>query len=195
VSIKLRTLFVSTVAAALLAPAATASAAIVEKGNVRPTARPAQQCADADLQPTAANLPRIRAAIHCLHNQLRANRDLPTLKDNGRLRRAAVGHSRSMVASRFFAHTTPAGVTMTDRILRAGYVNRNQAWSIGENLAWGTGDLATPRGAIAAWLDSPSHRANMLKRSYRELGVGVVLGNPSSGNGGATYTVDFGVRR
>jgi uncharacterized protein YkwD len=190
VSAKLRTLLVSTVAAALLAPAATASAA-----EQRPTARPAQQCADADLQPTANNLPRIRAAIQCLHNQLRANRDLPTLKDNGRLRRAALGHSRSMVANRFFAHTTPAGVTMTDRILRAGYVNRNQAWTIGENLAWGTGNLATPRGAISAWLDSPSHRANMLKRSYRELGVGVVLGNPTNGNGGATYTVDFGVRR
>ena len=113
----------------------------------------------------------------------------------GRLRRAALGHSRAMVSNGFFEHTTPAGVSMTDRILRSGYVSRDQAWSLGENLAWGTGEYATPRGAIDAWLDSPGHRANLLKRSYRELGVGVVLGNPSTGSEGATYTVDFGVRR
>jgi uncharacterized protein YkwD len=194
VSVKLRTLITATVAAALLAPAATASAA-VEKGKLRPTARPAQQCADADLQPAADNLGRVRAAILCLHNQVRARKGLPALKENARLRRAALGHSRTMVANDFFEHTTPAGVTMTDRILRSGYVSRNQAWSLGENLSWGTGEYATPRGAIDAWLDSPGHRANLLKRSYRELGVGVVLGNPSTGGEGATYTVDFGVRR
>ena len=193
-SVKLRTLITATVAAALLAPAATASAA-VEKGKLRPTARLAQQCADADLEPAADNLPRVRAAILCLHNKVRAEKGLPTLKENGRLRRAALGHSRAMVSNGFFEHTTPAGVSMTDRILRSGYVSRDQAWSLGENLAWGTGQLATPRGAIEAWLDSPGHRANLLKRSYRELGVGVVLGNPSTGNDGATYTVDFGVRR
>ena len=190
-SAKLRTLIATAVAAALLAPAATASAADGEL----PTARPAQQCADADLQPAADNLPRVRAALLCLHNELRARRGLPTLKENARLRRAAAGHSRTMVSDRFFEHTTPAGVTMTDRILRSRYVDRGEAWTLGENLAWGTGELATPRGAIAAWLDSPGHRSNMLKRSYRELGVGVVLGNPSTGNDGATYTVDFGVRR
>jgi uncharacterized protein YkwD len=195
VSAKLRTLIVSTVAAALLAPVATVSAAVVEKGTVRPTARPAQQCADADLQPTADNLTRVRAAILCLHNEERAGRGLPALKENARLRRAALGHSREMVSNGFFEHTTPTGVTMTERILRSGYVARDQAWALGENLAWGTGHLATPRGAIAAWLDSPGHRANLLRRSYRELGVGIVLGNPTTGAEGATYTVDFGVRR
>jgi uncharacterized protein YkwD len=44
-------------------------------------------------------------------------------------------------------------------------------------------------------MDSPGHRANILKRGYRDLGVGVVLGVPVSGAAGATYTVDFGVRR
>jgi uncharacterized protein YkwD len=189
---KLRTLIVATLAAALLAPAATVSAADGERG---PTARPAQQCADADLRPAADNLHRVRAAILCLHNEVRASKDLPALKESARLRRAAAGHSRAMVSDGFFEHTTPAGVTMIDRILRARYVDRDESWTLGENLAWGTGELATPRGAIAAWLESPGHRANLLKRSFRELGVGVVLGNPSSGDAGATYTVDFGARR
>ena len=66
---------------------------------------------------------------------------------------------------------------------------------LGENLAWGTGSFSTPRSAMATWMSSPAHRANVLKRAYREIGVGVVLGVPGAGAAGATYTVDFGVRR
>ncbi|MGH2949583.1 MAG: CAP domain-containing protein, partial [Solirubrobacteraceae bacterium] len=158
-------------------------------------ARAAQECADADLEPTPDNLARVRSAILCLHNQVRARDGLPAMRENARLRRAALGHSRAMVADGFFEHTTPRGVTMVDRIMRARYVRRDQGWALGENLAWGTGSLATARGAVQAWMDSPGHRANILKRSYRELGVGVVVGVPVSDAAGATYTVDFGVRR
>ena len=154
-----------------------------------------QDCADADLEPAPGNLDRIRDAILCLHNQVRAEHGLPLLRENRRLRRAALGHSRQMVAEGFFEHTTPDGVSMVDRILRSRYVRRNQGWAFGENLAWGTGAFGTPRGAVEAWMDSPGHRANVLKRSYRELGVGVVLGVPVAETAGATYTVDFGVRR
>jgi uncharacterized protein YkwD len=42
---------------------------------------------------------------------------------------------------------------------------------------------------------SPGHRANILDSAYRDIGVGVVLGVPVSGAAGATYTVEFGVRR
>jgi uncharacterized protein YkwD len=100
-----------------------------------------------------------------------------------------------MVVKKFFEHTTPSGVTMVDRILKARYVREDQGWMLGENLAWGTGSYATPRGAIQAWMGSPGHRANILKRNYREMGVGLVLGVPVSDAAGATYTVDFGVRR
>jgi uncharacterized protein YkwD len=152
-------------------------------------------CPDADLEAAPGNLNRIRDAIVCLHNEIRAERRLPLLREHARLRKAAAGHSRKMVSDRFFEHTTPDGVTMVDRILRARYVRRDQGWALGENLAWGTGALGTPRGAVDAWMDSPGHRANILKRTYRELGVGVVLGVPVSNAAGATYTVDFGVRR
>ena len=181
---KSRIIVLALVAAALLAPATPVASA------AKPMA-----CADADLQPDAGNLPRIRAAILCLHNQIRARRDLPLLKENRRLRRAAARHSRQMVAEGFFEHTTPAGQTMVDRILRSRYVREDEGWVLGENLAWGTGSLGTPRGAVEAWMDSPGHRANILKRSYRELGVGVVTGVPVSDAAGGTYTVDFGVRR
>jgi uncharacterized protein YkwD len=187
---KLRTALIALLTALLLVPAAT-----VAEGKRKAPAQAAQECADADLEATSDNLGRIRTAILCLHNRIRAEHDLPALREHKRLRKAALGHSRDMVKDRFFEHTTPKGVTMVDRILRARYVREDDGWALGENLAWGTGSLGTPRGAVDAWMDSPGHRANILKRAYRELGVGVVLGVPVSDAAGATYTVDFGVRR
>jgi uncharacterized protein YkwD len=181
---KIRTTLVTLLTALLLAPAT----GIAE-------AKAAQECANADLEATKDNLPEIRAAILCLHNQIRAENDLPALRENKRLRKAALGHSRDMVKARFFEHTTPEGVTMVDRILEARYVREDEGWVLGENLAWGTGSLGTPRGAVDAWMASPTHRANVLKKAYRELGVDISVGAPVSDAAGATYTVDFGVRR
>ena len=45
-----------------------------------------------------------------------------------------------------------------------------------------------------SWMASPGHKANILKRAYREVGIGIRLGVPSDGTVGATYTADFGVK-
>jgi uncharacterized protein YkwD len=48
---------------------------------------------------------------------------------------------------------------------------------------------------MGAWLQSPGHRSNILDRSYRVVGVGVVVGAPvPKGSSGATFTTDFGGR-
>ena len=192
-TLKLKTALVALLTLLLIAPATTAAEGKKKKAPA-PTAA-AVECVDADLEVSGENLGRIRAAILCLHNQIRAEHDLPALRENKKLRKAALGHSKDMVKDGFFEHTTPEGVTMVDRILRAKYVREDEGWALGENLAWGTGSLGTPRGAVDSWMDSPGHRANILKRTYRELGVGVVVGVPVSDAAGATYTVDFGVRR
>jgi uncharacterized protein YkwD len=154
----------------------------------------AQACANTDVLPTADNLPLIRAAVLCLHNQTRAEQGLPLLKENAKLDKAALGHSGDMVAEGYFDHTTPGGFTFVDRILSARYVKRSDGWTLGENLAWGTGDLSTPDGVMTSWMNSPGHKANILKRAYREVGIGIHLGVPSDDTVGATYTLDFGVR-
>jgi len=194
VSRMIRISIVSVLTAALFAPA-TSIAEGKTKSYEKVVARAAAECPDADLDPDATNLGRIRTAILCLHNQIRAERGLPTLRTNKRLRKAAVGHSRDMVTNDYFEHTTPSGVTMVDRILRAHYVRADRGWSLGENLGWGTGSYATPRGAVDAWMNSEGHRENILRRAYREVGIGVVIGVPSTDGIGATYTLDFGVRR
>jgi len=208
-SLRRRTAVLTLLSAALLIPAATSHAGpakgvwLAQKSQVRAhialgtaPARAAQQdCENADIAPTKANEKAVREAILCLHNELRAERGLPSLRTNARLRQAALGHSEDMVSRRFFEHTTPGGVTMVDRIMASRYASRDVGWSLGENLAWGTGRLATPRSIMRAWMDSPGHRANIVKRSYREMGIGVVMGVPTNGAAGATYTADFGVIR
>ena len=174
------------------APAPKASIALGDKRP--PRARASQQCANANLMPTAEDLDLIRAALLCLHNQVRASKGLPALRDNPKLRKAALSHSAEMVDEGYFDHTAPKGDTFVDRILSAGYTKRNDAWSLGENLAWGTGDLSTPAGVMNAWMSSPGHKANILKRNYKEVGIGVRLGVPSDAGVGATFTADFGVK-
>ena len=45
-------------------------------------------------------------------------------------------------------------------------------------------------------MESAGHRENILRPSFREIGIGIELGVPAGGGGsGATYTADFGARR
>jgi uncharacterized protein YkwD len=163
-----------------------------------PAAAQAQGCANTNVKPTRGNLEVVRGAILCLHNAERARHGLPALRESARLRRAAVRHSTHMVDAHFFDHTTPGGATMLDRIRHTGYTSGARAWSIGENIAWGSGRLATAAQIERAWMNSAGHRTNILQRSFREIGIGIQPGVPvhlAASQSGATYTTDFGFRR
>jgi uncharacterized protein YkwD len=165
---------------------------------IAPAAAQARGCANVNLTPTRANVQVVRAAVLCLNNRERARHAMPALKENPRLRRAAARHAANMVGARFFGHTAPGGVTMLDRVRRAGYASGARAWSAGENIAWAAGRLATALQIHRIWMRSPGHRANILQRSFREIGIGVEVGVParlSASQSGATYTTDFGYRR
>jgi uncharacterized protein YkwD len=98
-----------------------------------------------------------------------------------------------MTRKRFFSHTSLDGTDFVTRIRQSGYLSGARSWSVGENIAWGSGGRSTPRSIGSAWMDSPPHRANILSSSYRAIGIGIALGTPSGGSG-ATYTTDFGRR-
>jgi uncharacterized protein YkwD len=134
----------------------------------------------------------VRATL-CLLNAERARRHLRPLRLNSELSAAARGHSRAMVDKGFFSHTSPDGTTFVDRIRRSGYLDGARAWNIGENIAYGSGRLSTPRAIAGAWMRSPGHRANILSSSYRSIGIGIASGTPG-GDAGGTYTTDFGRR-
>jgi len=150
-------------------------------------------CPNENLMPAADNLPQVREALLCLHNEERAGRGLPILQANTKLRRAASGHSEDMVENGYFSHER-GDESFVDRILATGYARRHDSWSLGENLAWGTGDLATPKHLMQAWMNSSGHRRTIVNRSYREIGFGVRLGVPKDPATGATVTADFGAK-
>ena len=143
----------------------------------------ATACANADLQPDTTNLPTISDATFCLLNAERASRGLTALKPDRQLQRAALAHGGDMVDHQYFAHEGRDGSQPAERIRATGYLSGGGAWRIGENLAWGTGDLASPRAIMAAWMNSPGHRANILQPQYRQIGFGVIAGNPNAKDG------------
>lgn len=153
-------------------------------------------CAGADLQPASGNVVQVGQATLCLLNLERAANSLPPLQEQGQLTQASTAYSQRMVAQQFFDHVSPDGGTLVDRLTAVGYLGDSvDTWAAGENIAWGTGDLATARSIVQAWMNSPPHRENILDTSFREIGLGVAVGVPQPNAGdGATYTTDFGVR-
>jgi uncharacterized protein YkwD len=150
-------------------------------------------CADADVMPDASTMPTVISATLCLLNGERADAGLPPLAQNDRLAQAAVEHSQDLVTNQYFDHQAPDGRDVVDRVRATGYIPEDRRWTVGENLAWGTGTLATPRNIVAAWMNSQGHRENILRPEFREIGFGVITGNPRSTDGqGATYTTNFG---
>ncbi len=96
----------------------------------------------------------------------------PPLAWNATLAQAALGHSQDMAARRYFNHKEPGGSTPPDRATRAGYRWR----SVGENIASGQQTVAE---AVAGWLDSPGHCANIMNPAFTEMGAAYAV-NPAS---------------
>ena len=152
-------------------------------------------CANSGLVPDAANLVLVDAATLCLVNQQRAAARLSLLSDDATLDRAAQAHSQDMIAHDYFDHVSPTGSTPLSRLLAVHYLTLTAGYWIGENIAWGTLTLATPASIVGAWMQSPDHRANILRPEFRQSGIGIVAAAPGSmsqGESGATYTQDFG---
>jgi uncharacterized protein YkwD len=149
------------------------------------------------MMPAARDLTLIRAAVLCLVNRERAAHHERPLRTSRRLARAAQRHSTSMAVYDYFEHTGPSGITPLARLRAVGYISRSRAgYEVGENIAWGTLSLATPRAIVKEWMGSAPHRANILDPRFRETGVGVSPHPPASlahGQPGAIYTQDFGV--
>jgi uncharacterized protein YkwD len=137
-----------------------------------------------------------RRAVVCLLNAQRRAHGLRPLRANIRLRRAAEGHTRSMVRRRYFSHTQPGGVSLVSRLRRTRYLRAASSWAVGENIGFGRGNEAGPRGMVRSWMQSSPHRATILERRFSEVGLGISRGVPGHpGSRGATYTADFGTRR
>lgn len=92
------------------------------------------------------------------------------LAENEKLSLAAEAKAGDMIANDYFSHTSPAGVTPWKWIESENY-NYDFA---GENLAM---DFRSVEAMEKAWMESPTHRANILNDKYKEMGVAVKEGS------------------
>lgn len=104
-----------------------------------------------------------------LTNQARAESGLKPLTPNHKLTQAAYRKANDMLQHSYFAHTNPEGKPFYQWIEEEGY---NYLYA-GENLAI---DFSTNEGVTAAWLASPSHRANIVNEHYTEIGIVALRG-------------------
>ncbi|MEU1303175.1 CAP domain-containing protein [Streptomyces shenzhenensis] len=130
---------------------------------------------------TPEELARSRADVVELTNRERGRARLAPLAVDPLLTAAAQAHSADMVARDFYSHTSPEGSQPWDRAAAAGSRRR----TIGENIACGQRSAAE---VVEGWMNSPGHRANILKPDFTHIGVGFVGG----GRTGTYWTQLFG---
>ncbi len=104
-----------------------------------------------------------------LTNIERGKNDLTQLSYSPELEKAAFAKAQDMLAHQYFEHTSPSGQTPWDFIETAGY-NYQVA---GENLAI---DFDREKKAFDAWMDSETHRENILNPKFEAIGIGKVKG-------------------
>ncbi|MGW4107720.1 CAP domain-containing protein, partial [Streptomyces sp. NPDC004976] len=126
-------------------------------------------------------LDRTAGEVVDLTNRERARAGLPPLSRDARLTAAAQAHSADMVARDFYSHTAPDGSRPWDRAAAAGSARR----TVGENIACGQRSAAE---VVEGWMNSPGHRANILKADFTHIGVGFAGG----GRAGMYWTQLFG---
>lgn len=152
-----------------------------------------ESCDDARDRTTKDNLREAEIAIRCLTNAVREREGLDRLGFDERLARAAATRSNDMAEQNYFAHNGPDGGNVQRAARRTGWVPEGGSWLLGENIGWAPAARATPAELMRSWLDSPTHRANILNDGYTEMGVGAIAGVPKGDGDGATYTQVFGV--
>ncbi|MDN3024343.1 CAP domain-containing protein [Streptomyces sp. S.PB5] len=130
---------------------------------------------------TPGELTRTAAEVVDLTNGERARHGLPPLAVDPHLTTAAQAHSADMIARSFYSHTSPDGSRPWDRAAAAGARRR----SIGENIACGQRSAAE---VVEGWMNSPGHRANILKPDFTHIGIGFAGGGPA----GTYWTQLFG---
>lgn len=107
--------------------------------------------------------------LYELTNNERIKNNLPPLTINNQLSQAAALKAQDMFAKNYWSHYSPDGGAPWDFILQTGY----QYEYAGENLAK---NFLFSQGVIDGWMNSPTHKDNVLKKDYTEVGFAVVNG-------------------
>lgn len=119
----------------------------------------------------ASAVPTITAeGVLAFTNVERIRQDLPILKSDYLLSQVAAKKMADLFARQYFAHEAPTGEDVSTLAKETGYTYI----TVGENLA--LGDFTSSKHVVQAWMDSPGHKANILSRSYTDIGIAVGRG-------------------
>ncbi len=139
----------------------------------------------------------LQGSIMAALNAVRRRHGLLPLRAAAGLAGAARQHSLEMARRGYFGHRSAGGETFAQRIARFYPMGDRSRWAVGENLYWSSGE-ADAYAAVEAWLQSPEHRAILLRRDWREFGIGAIFLRSGPGvYGGRDVTIvtaDFGAR-
>jgi uncharacterized protein YkwD len=130
-----------------------------------------------------------------LHNLARARYGLPLLCVHPALTEAARSHSQDMLDRDYSSHTSPDGETVKERLERFGYTLSGYSYyGCGENIYHAYGSNSGPDSCFNWWMSSSGHKANILNKNFRDVGIGVRKGTYKTQGETMMYTVNFGVR-
>jgi uncharacterized protein YkwD len=132
-------------------------------------------------------------------NDARRTHGLKPLVVSAKLTAAAVQHTREMGADGYFEHESFYNTEFWKRIARWYPSKGWSSWSVGENLLYSSPDVDGAASGVDDWMSSPGHRANLLSRTWREIGVAAIHFDNAPGEYEdepvTIVTADFGYRR
>lgn len=141
-------------------------------------------CPNAVMIPTRPrDAKRLERATRCLINQERRLRGLKPLRQNKLLQLGANWQAQDMLQHHYFDHARSDGPSFTDRMMRFGYGQDADDSLVGENLAWASTPIATPKAMVRMWMNSPQHRENILTPAFRDQAVTALWADPRSSGG------------
>lgn len=122
--------------------------------------------------PQAGNVSKLsKSGVISATNAERVKYGFSPLGENEELNASAQAKAKDMLENQYFAHKSPNGLGVSDLAKAAGY----DYIVIGENLA--LGNFEGDSSLVKAWMDSPGHRANILNKDYKDIGVAVIYGS------------------
>jgi uncharacterized protein YkwD len=115
-------------------------------------------------------------------NKVRADYGRAPVRVNRQLRTAARAHTRDMLERQYFAHTDFAR-----RIVEAGAPGSR----VGEDLGWVEAGQMPVETILYLWMQSPPHRAVVLRPGFELVGIGVARGPFRGYQSTVVVTADF----
>ncbi|HOP41752.1 MAG TPA: CAP domain-containing protein [Geobacteraceae bacterium] len=114
----------------------------------------------------------VETYIHRLVNRIRGENHLPILKMSSPLQRLARDHSRYMANNGYLGHGKGNGRDFKSRIKKS----EMKGWrTVGENVGRSFGYRDNARTIVSGWMESTSHRDNILSRDYDTTGIGAAM--------------------